>query len=797
VDRVDLVLPLPFRSPFTYAAPAHLVPRLTPGVRLLVPFRGRRVVGFFWGPGSAAFPQNRLKPVLAVLDREPLIADDVLRLCRWIAGYYFSPPGESLALAFPPTALEAVDPPVRPTPEGLERSDDGPALLRELAARGAIPLSEVQADARRFAEWEVLAASGWAAAIPPGSRIQAGGAVFALPAIPCETLLARCGRAPVRRTVVQWLREQGEPAGMEAIHAATGASASVVLAMARSGLVQRLGRDRVYAMDRHLLTAPETVLHPLTSHQAGAFAPVHAALERGGFSPFLLRGVTGSGKTEVYLHAIREALARGGRALYLVPEIALTPAAAARLRALFPGRVSLFHSGLSAGERLQEFHRARTGESHVVVGTRSALFLPLDRLKLVVVDEEGDPAYKQEESPRYHARDAALVRAREAGAAVLLGSATPSMESLANAGRGRYTLLTLDERVEARPLPSVTVVDLRREAPVPGDHGRVLFSGPLLESLERCFAAGDQAILLMNRRGWAPLLLCRQCGHAFPCPDCSVSHTLHRRPRLLVCHYCGHRAPVPPACPSCGGEVLEDIGFATEKVAQRFGERFPKVPFGVLDRDAASRRGRIARTLRDFSSGALQALIGTQMVAKGHDFPGVTLVGILSADQILNFPDFRAAERLFALLVQVSGRSGRGDRPGEVLVQTVHPEHYSIRLAAAQDVEAFYARERGFRDAFLYPPAGHLALLSFSATSAAAARGEAEAAARTLRADPAASRVRILGPAPAPIERIQGRFRWQILLRAGHRPPLHRLVEALLRAGPFRGSVDMDPQNLL
>ena len=527
MPSVDVVLPLPFHTPFTYSVPDHLAPLLKPGARVLVPFRSRRVVGFVWGPGGKDVPAARLKPVMAVLDREPLVRPDVQRLCRWIAEYYFAPPGEALALAVPPQALKPADPPVRATAAGLARAPEGASLLKELAGRKSLPLSAIQGDADRFAQLELLLAEGLAAVAFSGRRVQAATGACALPDLPLAALRERCGRARGRAAVVDWLAGAGGSADEKAIRAATGVSAALIGVMIRAGLLQRIQGDRDYGLESHVLASPGTLLHPLTPAQAAAFAPVREAIERGGFAPFLLQGVTGSGKTEIYLHAVREVVERGGRALYLVPEIALTPAAAARLRALFPGRVSLFHSGLSEGERLQEFHRARTGEARIVMGTRSALFLPLEPLRLVVVDEEQETAYKQEESPRYHARDAALVRAKEAGAAVLLGSATPSMESLANADRGRYTLLTLDERVEARPLPRITVVDLRREIPVPGDHGRVLFSQALIGSLDRCFAAGDQAILLLNRRGWAPLLLCRLSrGHL----------ALDAHSRLPSCH---------------------------------------------------------------------------------------------------------------------------------------------------------------------------------------------------------------------------------------------------------------------
>jgi primosomal protein N' (replication factor Y) len=391
-----------------------------------------------------------------------------------------------------------------------------------------------------------------------------------------------------------------------------------------------------------------------------------------------------------------------------------------------------------------------------------------------------------------------VVRARAADAVILLGSATPSLESWANAERGRYRLLTLAERIHRRPLPTVSVVDVRTEKAEPGEHGQVLFSDPLLGALERTLRAGQQAVLLVQRRGWAPVLLCRLCGHAFPCPSCSVSHTVHRKRRLLRCHYCGHQIPAPAACPVCGGEVLEDIGFATEKVAERFAARFPGVSHAVLDRDTAGRRGALADILFRFSRGDVRVLIGTQMVAKGHHFPEVALVGILGADQLLHFPDFRSAERLFGLVVQAAGRAGRGDTPGEVCIQTAHPDHYAIRLAARQDFPAFYAKEIEFRRAFSYPPEGFLALLGVQDPSAGKARSLAEEIARTARDHAAAKDLRILGPAPAPLSRLKSLHRFQVLLRASRREPLHAVVRKVLDIHASRRlTVDMDPQNLL
>ncbi len=511
----------------------------------------------------------------------------------------------------------------------------------------------------------------------------------------------------------------------------------------------------------------------------------------------LLQGVTGSGKTEVYLRAIRATLEAGRGAVWLVPEIALTPVFARELTREFRERAAVLHSALSERERAEAWDRVRRGEARAVIGPRSAAFAPVADPGLFIVDEEHDASYKQRESPRYDAREVVALRAKENAAALLFGSATPSLEALHAAGRGRVSLLELPERIAARPLPEVTVVDLRRELSRPDEKGVPLFSAPLLERLREVFARGEQAILLQPRRGFAPFLLCRDCGHDFRCTQCSVARTVHNQGRALICHYCGERSTRPARCPACGGTVLEAIGAGTERVALRFAELFPDTTHGVLDRDTARRRGAAA-VVEDMQAGRIQCLIGTQMVAKGHDFPGVTAVGVLSADTLLHFPDFRSAEKTFQLLAQVAGRAGRGDSPGTVHVQTFHPEHPAIRKAASHDVAGFAAAELEFRRTFFYPPFCEMAALLVS--SPQRERAEEAAAALGSALGRQGASLRISGPAPAPLERLQGRWRFQILLRAADRRSVLAALEAAVPERPPAGvqiAVDVDPQDLL
>jgi primosomal protein N' (replication factor Y) len=517
----------------------------------------------------------------------------------------------------------------------------------------------------------------------------------------------------------------------------------------------------------------------------------------GAFRPFLLHGVTGSGKTEVYFRAVEAALACGRGAIVLVPEIGLTPMLVRAARSRFGGTVSVLHSELSAGERHDQWWRIREGDSRVVVGARSAVFAPVPDLGLVVVDEEHDGSYKQDESPRYHGRDVAVMRARLEACPVLLGSATPSVESHANALRGKYERLLLPHRIGPQGLPSVEIVDRRAMLRAGGDP----ILGPTLrDALAARLARREQSLVLLNRRGYATSLLCRECAQEAMCPNCSVSLTLHQGGRSALCHYCGHEAKAPTSCPSCRGAYLRLTGFGTERVAEAVQEALPGARVDRLDRDRASRRGVLAQTLAAFEKGEIDVLVGTQMIAKGHDFPRVTLVGVVDADVGLGIPDFRSAERTFQLLTQVAGRAGRGDTAGEVILQSHMPDHYALGHACAQDYDSFFEREMEFRRTMGYPPVAALVNVIVRATEAPKGAEEAEALARALRAS-ARGRYRVLGPAHAPLARLRNEHRFQVVLK-GQRPAMREAVKSALvaRYGAQRWpgvAVDVDPLSVM
>jgi primosomal protein N' (replication factor Y) len=520
------------------------------------------------------------------------------------------------------------------------------------------------------------------------------------------------------------------------------------------------------------------------------------ALAKGGFAPFLLHGVTGSGKTEIYLRGIAEVLESGRQALVLVPEIGLTPQLVARFRSWFQERtvrLAVLHSGLGEGERYAAWRAVARGDVDVVIGVRSAVFAPLTRLGLMIVDEEHDASYKQGDGFRYHARDLALLRAQMEGAAVVLGSATPALTSYQRARDGQLTCLELPERVAGRPLPEVQVVNL-------GDFpGAGIISPPLREALAATLAAGEQALLLLNRRGYAPFLLCHECGATCRCPNCAITLTYSRVERALRCHYCDYREVPPDICPRCGGLQFLPEGAGTERLEETLLELFPTARIARMDRDTTTRKGAHGRLVTAMAAGAFDILLGTQMVAKGHDFSAVTLVGVLSADSALNLPDFRSAERVYALFSQAAGRAGRGARPGRVLIQTWSPDHYALEFVARHDYHGFAAAELPQRQALGYPPFGHLVNLVLAGNDpgqlAAAAARLAGSLARQL------GEVELLGPAPCLLHKLRGRSRMQILLKAGQRLPLRRLLDRLstsvrLPAGVTL-TVDVDPLDMM
>jgi primosomal protein N' (replication factor Y) len=811
----EIALPLAVHGTFTYSIPENLRDSVRLGSRVEVPLGPKLSTGFVVGLiDESPLDSAKVKAIRSVLDEdESALTREIIDLCRWGAEYYIAPLGEMLRVALPANMAS------RGKREAVLTGDDvmidaalnakrilqsDVDLVRELRNRplplSMLPRSAVERlrgsgiiatrdrlfDAKgvRYDRFVVLEDH----VAPPSSAAGAGEGT----GVPLFT--------PKQQRVLDLLASRGGEMSVAALEHA-GASAAVLSALARKKAIRIERRARRHTLDAFLAGldpagAPEL---RYSSEQQDSIEVIKNAL--GKFTPFLLEGVTGSGKTEVYIEVMREVVRRGEQALLLVPEISLTPVFAARLKERFGERIAILHSSLSASERYDQWWRARRGEVDVAIGPRSALFTPFPSLGVIVVDEEGDSAYKQEETPRYNARDLAVVRAQLRNIPVVLGSATPSLESRENAARGKYTLLRMTKRVEARPLPEVEVIDLRRERAEKGDKGFVIFSAPLRDELRRVFASGEQAIILMNRRGYAPYLLCRDCGHDFRCRDCSVTLTVHRRSGLLICHYCGLRKPIPSKCPLCGGEVLQPIGFGTEKVEERFHRDFPGVVAEVLDRDSTRKKGSLVKILDRFRRGETQALIGTQMLSKGHHFPNVTMTAVLNADSILGYPDFRSAEKTFYLLTQVAGRSGRGELRGRVLIQSAFPTHYAIQHAMQHDYEAFYEAEIQFRKTFHYPPVTSMIAILFRGENLPDVERAAAACGQTLEEalNPLAGS-RIQGPAPAPLARIKGVWRYQILLRAPQRVALRRAVESVMLPRKWKGvdiAIDVDPINIL
>src|SRR4051794_2200598 len=802
-EFAEVAVPVAVHGTFTYAIPSDLRDAVRLGSRVEVPFGAKRNTGFVVALSDAAPEGSRIKPIHAVLDDdEPALLPEIIDLCRWAADYYLAPLGEMLRVALPANMSargrrELVlvgDEAMIAAAIGAEQIIDADLSLIDELRRRPLPFAAALEASSRAS----IARLRDAGLITIGDRVQDAKGVrydrFVILETPPDGLTAK------QQQAVEILSTRGGEMSVRAMETA-GVSAAVLAALAKKNVVRIERRARRHTLDAFLAGLDPASVGEIrhSAEQTAAIEAVRATM--GTFAPFLLEGVTGSGKTEVYIELMRDAVRRGEQALLLVPEISLTPGFASRLKERFGERIAILHSSLSASERFDQWWRARRGEVDVAIGPRSALFVPFQRLGLLVVDEEGDAAYKQDETPRYNARDLAVVRAQLRGIPVVLGSATPSLESRENAARGKYVLLRMTSRVEARPLPEADVIDIRKERAEKEDKGFVIFSGSLKSALRGVFDAGEQAIILINRRGYAPYLLCRQCGNDFRCRDCSVTMTVHRRSALLICHYCGLRRPLPPKCPLCGGDVLQPIGFGTEKVEERFRREFPDVAVEVLDRDSTRKKGELVRILDRFRSQTTQALIGTQMLSKGHHFPNVTLTAVLSADSILGYPDFRSAEKTFYLLTQVAGRSGRGTKRGKVLIQTAFPQHYAIQHALRHDYEAFFESEIQFRRTFHYPPVTAMIAIVFRGENLPdVERAALDSGRRLEEAIQPLAGTRIQGPAPAPLARIKGVWRYQILLRSPQRAGLRKAVEAVMVGKKWKGvdvAIDVDPINIL
>jgi primosomal protein N' (replication factor Y) (superfamily II helicase) len=739
---IHVAVPVPGLGLLTYGVPPGMA-RPVVGARVVVPLGSRIVTGIVMDDASASTIEDAaVKPIKEVLDAEAFVPPEVVELARWTAEYYAAGPGDTITSVLPPKA------------------------------RGA------RADAHKTMRVASITASGLEAVGLPSAQI-----------------------TTKQREALQllWASPDGIPTPQLA---GRGIAADVVARLVRHGFVSirqdRLDRDPFQSAT--VQPPPADPGRRLTMEQAAAFERLRAMAESRRFQVALLHGVTGSGKTELYLRLAAAVRESGRSVLMLVPEIALTPVVVSVFRHAFGDRVAIQHSGLSDGERHDQWQRIRRGDVDVVVGTRSAVFAPLERVGLIVVDEEHDGSYKQEESPRYHGRDVAIIRGQRAGALVVLGSATPSMESYHNATTGRYERVVLERRVLDRPLAAVTVVDMREEYAERGPD--VVLSQALGAAIAARLERREQALVLLNRRGFATAVFCRQCTGTMDCPNCSVSLVVHGEgvSRRARCHYCNYTMRVPGACPHCAGPYLEQAGFGTERVEAEVRRLCPQARVARLDRDAIRRKGALAEILSRFRAGDIDVLVGTQMIAKGHDFPRVTLVGVVSADVGLGLADFRASERTFQLLTQVVGRAGRGDEPGEAIVQTIYPDHYSIQLARRQDYRAFFERELKFRQQMRYPPFQSLVNTVVRSRTFAGAMDDAADVVRRVREGAEAAGVRVLGPAPAPLGKLRGEYRAQLLTKGSNRTRMRGLLLSALAARPDldkRIVVDVDPVSVL
>ncbi len=805
----DVAVPVPLHAVFTYKLRPEGVPVL--GGRVIVPFRNEKMIGVVTRLHDDP-PPVTAKLVEAVLDAEAILAPQLLELATWMSQYYLAPLGEVLRTMLPLVAE------VRRQIQ-YRIAEQGAKVLHEGAEQGSSRRSR-RTPEEQSAEYAVL---NYLAGGEPARRrtlMTAAGATRELidgmvrkKWIARETVATeRDARRLLRYAVLvpdARIPKLNENQQVLLAELAGGGGTLAVPELRRlsvpvSTLPSLVKRGLVRLEERPLefhLSGMKHVQHLLNPSQEGALASLTEGLGNGSFRTALLHGVTGSGKTAVYLAAMQRALDAGLSSILLVPEIGLTPAMAAQLHTAFGGEVALLHSALTPDERAEQWHRIRRGEARVVVGTRSAVFAPVAKLGLMIVDEEHDSSYKQEENPRYHARDVTVMRAKFAGVSVILGSATPSLESWQNAQRGRYQLVEMHQRVMERPLPSVELVDMRREFQETGqDH---LFSRRLIEETEATLARDEQAIILLNRRGYSFVVLCRACGEKLQCENCAIALTYHKTPpkddlhahvgERLQCHYCGYKRTVPKVCPKCESEHLYFMGAGSQQGEERMSEIFPHARIGRMDRDTVRSRHDMERLLQQLHSGEINLLVGTQMIAKGHDIHGVTLVGVVGADYALGLPDFRAAERVFQLLTQVSGRAGRGVLSGKVVVQSYHPDHYAIEFAQKHDFHGFVEKELKYRRWMHYPPFGVLANIVIQSSKLEEAAGWASALGRWFAAT-SFERIRILGPAAAPITRLKRIYRFHVLLKAETRSALNAALIATRKQADTAG---IPPRNLI
>ena len=793
-EYCDVALPVPLDMEFTYRVTADLSPIV--GGRVLVPFRQQRMTGIVVELHDRK-PTVKTKTVLGVLDEAPVLDEQLMRLGRWIADYYLAPLGEVFRTMLPLNAefkravayrvaadgqmalhlagMSGSSARSRRTPEeqaaevrvldylAAQESASGETVqVREETLRSATGVSRIILSGMVRKKWitreDVSAVRDAARRIKVALLKSADGKLNDNQRTLVDVLAASGGRVPV--VTLQ----------------AFDVPRTTLTTLVKRGLVEISEEAASFAISRSK-PRPSPFAFDFNPAQQAALNQLRDAVETKKFSGILLHGVTGSGKTAVYLAGMRAVLEAGRSAILLVPEIGLTPAVAADLHQIFGEEVAILHSALSDKERAQQWHRIRSGDAHMVVGTRSAVFAPVADLALIIVDEEHDSSYKQEETPRYHARDVAVMRAKMASATVVLGSATPSLESYFNATKNKYALVELPDRVERRPLPEVEIIDMRQEFQETGHE--LIISRKLTAEIKERFERNEQVMVLLNRRGYSPVALCRTCGKTLECQNCAIALTHHKREQRMICHYCGFTAPVPKSCIHCGSEYVYFLGAGSEKLEELLHGMFPQARIARLDRDTVRGHEDFERTLTALSEAELDLLVGTQMIAKGHDIHGVTLVGVVGADSALGLPDFRAAERTFQLLTQVAGRAGRGQSPGKVILQTYFQDHYAVQYAARHDFTGFYEKELRFRSWMHYPPYSSLANVLIRSDSLDEALRWSGTLGKWFEQNRHEG-VRVLGPATAPIMRLKRDYRYHFVLKSPSREKLNATLRAML-----------------
>lgn len=820
----EVAIPLNVHQTFTYHLPESLAENAKPGARVLVPFRRQLLTGYIVDlhetleEAGQADESFEIKEVEELFDLEPLVTPELLDLTKWIADYYYASWGETIKSSLPAGINSDAEALFTITEEGREALAESKAKRPQLAAKmqaleliakeDQTPMSEL------VREFEKPKAAAIARELQKAHFVTVKRQVQSATVKPKKQQAVRfIQQEPTegkplseqQRNVLKLLAEAEEPVALTELIAEADVSPSVVRTLEKRGCVEVFTREIRRDPLSHL---PEPVNLPngetdllLTDKQQSALNEITAKLDEGHYAAFLLHGVTGSGKTEIYIRAMRATLEKGKSALMLVPEISLTPMFARRLRAHFGNAVAILHSSLSDGERLDEWNRLRRGEARVCIGARSGVFAPMQNIGLIVVDEEHEASYKQDETPRYHGRDTAIMRANQAGAVIILGSATPSMETFHNAHTGKYQYLKLNERIGGRQLAQVEIVDMRQAF---NRHGKQqVFSDEMKQAILENANRGEQTLVLLNRRGYSASLICRSCGHRAGCPNCDVGLTFHKIESRLICHYCNHQERVPRQCQICQGAYIYYVGEGTEQIEALLKELYPQMRISRLDRDTTRRRGAFEKLLNEFASGDIDLMVGTQMIAKGHDFPNVTLVCVISVDAGLSMPDFRAAERTFQLLTQVAGRAGRGDKPGRVIIQSYHTEHYALEFAKEQNYEKFYEREIHFRRNMHYPPFVALinALIKHSDFGKAAYLAS-ELAQQIKAADPETV-LKVLGPAPAPLSRLKGEHRLQVLIKTRYRRQAREALDAAMlnlkeaNQDLRMVTIEVDPVNLM